>query len=337
MSELPTILSGEPPTHSGIGAHALVETAEGPLVVCLDGEDGLWTWNLRQDSWLKRSRLTHANEAEGLLDDYPDATNAVDTLAATVFEGQLLLAAGGDEQSYSFWDAATGKLFRDVAYEDPYLSTLTAVPGNGLPLFITATQYAELVEVWGSTFEEPLRELPHDLGNFAELAAAPGPDGSLLAAGGGWSGGVVAWDVSSGEQLAYLGTDGGRVPSVALTELGGTPAVVAAVEQELFVWSLPAERGAAPIHGPLTGHQDTITSVDTVALGDRRIAVTASRDSTVRVWDLTTGTQVGDAMPVPDEPFQTLQITMLGQRPVVVSRERCGETITVWDLEAALR
>ncbi|MEV5204480.1 hypothetical protein [Streptomyces sp. NPDC053720] len=64
----------------------------------------------------------------------------------------------------------------------------------------------------------------------------------------------------------------------------------------VWVWDLATGQ---PIGEPLTGHTDLVRAVATGVVDGRPVAVTGSADNTVRVWDLTTGRQVGPELVFP--------------------------------------
>ncbi|MFC7715409.1 hypothetical protein [Nonomuraea recticatena] len=61
--------------------------------------------------WQERP-LTFACAGDPLAARYPDAENDVDSVAAVVSGGRVILAAGGDEQGFAFWDLESGELIR---------------------------------------------------------------------------------------------------------------------------------------------------------------------------------------------------------------------------------
>ena len=64
----------------------------------------------------------------------------------------------------------------------------------------------------------------------------------------------------------------------------------------------------------------------------RPIAVTGSGDDTVRVWDLTTGTPIGDPLTGHTDPVTAVAAAVLPDgRPVAVTGS-CDDTVRVWDL-----
>ncbi|MET7332194.1 hypothetical protein [Nonomuraea sp. NPDC005650] len=313
----------------------LVETAAGPLVVCADsGYGGVWTWDPLRDVWQERP-LAFACAGDPLAAQYPDAENALDSVAAVVSDGRVVLAAGGDEQGFACWDLESGALIRGARFDDPYLAAVTEVRGGGAPLFVTATQYAEEILVWGPSAEAPA-ELLNEVGRVACLAASHGLGFPPLAAAGGMDGGVVVWDLPAGGEVGSFDTDERRVLAVSLTRLAGDSILVAGVEDEIQVWGLADEHGDDPLYDPLTGHEEDVVAVDTAVVGERTLAVSGGDDETVRLWDLATGTQLGDPLVGHEGSVETVQTAILNGRHVALSAGRDGR-INVWDLQTIAR
>ncbi|WP_405467195.1 WD40 repeat domain-containing protein [Streptomyces canus] len=80
----------------------------------------------------------------------------------------------------------------------------------------------------------------------------------------------------------------------------------------------------------LTGHTGPIGSVAVAELGDRPHAVTASRDGSVRVWDLTTGNQIRELTGHTGE-VNSVAVTELDGRPHAVTASH-DWSVRVWDL-----
>ncbi len=76
--------------------------------------------------------------------------------------------------------------------------------------------------------------------------------------------------------------------------------------------------------------------MDTCTVGGRCIAVTASKDETVRIWDLAEGAGIGGPLIGHGSSVEAVVTTVLRGRQVAVSAGRDG-AIRVWDLAALLR
>ncbi|MGW1365224.1 hypothetical protein ACWCQP_48755 [Streptomyces chartreusis] len=199
MSDAPLLLSSEIPSSSLIIDLAVVEVDGGPLVVCLDGNDAVWTWDPLRDLWQKRP-LTYAYAGDPLTAEYPDAENELHSVAAAVSGGRVLLAAGGHEQGSALWDLESGELLRGAMYGGPYVGSMATVKGEGPLRFVTGSDAGVLV--WGPSVEEPSVELPDsEIHGICAVAAARIHGRSLVVAGGS---DVGVWDLARNEWLADL-------------------------------------------------------------------------------------------------------------------------------------
>ncbi|MGD0068605.1 MAG: caspase family protein, partial [Streptosporangiaceae bacterium] len=86
-----------------------------------------------------------------------------------------------------------------------------------------------------------------------------------------------------------------------------------------------------PPHRALTGHTGPVRTAAAAELDDRPVVISGSDDRTVRVWDLATGTPVGNPFTGHTGPVRTAAAAELEGRPVVISgSDDC--TVRVWDL-----
>ena len=84
-------------------------------------------------------------------------------------------------------------------------------------------------------------------------------------------------------------------------------------------------------HQQITGHDGPVNAVAVAELEGRPVVVSGSGDGTVRVWDLATGTPVGDPFTGHTGDVNAVAVAELEGRPVVVSGSSDG-TVRVWDL-----
>ncbi|MFD5700276.1 WD40 repeat domain-containing protein [Streptomyces lasiicapitis] len=347
MSDSPLLLSSRIPSSCPIKDLSVVDAGAGPQVVCADSWGAVWTWEPLRDEWRKRP-LVYAFTGDPLAAQYPDAENEIDTVAAAVFKGRVVLAAGGGEQSPALWDLESGELLRGTTYDEPYVGAIATLRGEGAPRFVTGSQYVGQLLVWEPSGQVPPVEVANDLYDITSLAAAWIDGRSLVASGG--DGVVDVRDPARNEQVASFTPDDGDVRAVALSKsnssstsasrLGDRPLVVAATDAaELYVWELSGNASGngdhEPVHDPITGHEDDILTLDTAAVGDRRIAVTGAADQTVRVWDLAEGTAVGAPLSGHQDDVEAVSTTTLRGRDVILSAGGDG-AIRAWDLAALL-
>jgi WD40 repeat protein len=94
---------------------------------------------------------------------------------------------------------------------------------------------------------------------------------------------------------------------------------------------LPKGVRSCPPPGAADGHTDWVAAVATTVLDGRAVAVTGGGDDTVRVWDLSTGEQVGAPWTGHTNAVRAVAVSALDGRPVVVSGGD-DRTVRVWEL-----
>ncbi|SOD61610.1 WD domain-containing protein, G-beta repeat-containing protein [Streptomyces zhaozhouensis] len=327
MTDERLILSSAVPGNPRIDGLAVVEVDGSPLVVCT-GFYTLWCWALLQNDWEERP-LAYAFAEDPRAAEYPDAKNDIGSVAMAVFDGRVVVAAGGDEQAAAIWDLDSGELLR-APTDELYVASIATVKGEGPPLFVASSGiHWDGVRVWGLSGEEPPVEL--DAGSIWGLATAS-VDGRSLVAGGGEEG-VEVWDAATGEQVAsFYVDDEERAYAVALSQLDGRPVVVAGTDSgKVYVFDLSGDEDDDPIHEPSTGHEGSINALDATVVGDRAVAVTGGEDGTVRIWDLANGRQVGPPLTGHDWSVEAVVVTTMQDRPVALTAGRDG-VVRIWDL-----
>ncbi|MFB7081105.1 hypothetical protein ACFCYO_27180, partial [Streptomyces sp. NPDC056308] len=80
-----------------------------------------------------------------------------------------------------------------------------------------------------------------------------------------------------------------------------------------------------------TAHTSAVCAVATAVVDGRPVIVSGSRDKTVRVWDLTTGQQVGEPLTGHTSNVCAVATTVMDDRPIAVTGSWYG-TARVWDL-----
>ncbi|MGH3802003.1 MAG: hypothetical protein ACRDTD_18080, partial [Pseudonocardiaceae bacterium] len=97
-------------------------------------------------------------------------------------------------------------------------------------------------------------------------------------------------------------------------------------------WATGQQANSA-LHTILTGHDDAVIAVACTILDGQPVAVTASNDATVRVWDLTTAS-LRATLTGHDDWVSAVACTVLDGQPVAVTAS-ADKTVRVWDLVTA--
>ncbi|MEK6443843.1 hypothetical protein [Pseudonocardia sp. T1-2H] len=99
-------------------------------------------------------------------------------------------------------------------------------------------------------------------------------------------------------------------------------------------WATGSQVNTA-LRATLTGHTAAVTAVACTTLDGRPIAVTGGvgvgGDSTVRIWDLTTGTPIGNPLTAHRGGVTAVACTTLDGRPIAVTGG-VGGRVRIWDL-----
>ncbi|MFF0164145.1 WD40 repeat domain-containing protein [Streptomyces sp. NPDC005263] len=81
----------------------------------------------------------------------------------------------------------------------------------------------------------------------------------------------------------------------------------------------------------LTGHGGTVLAVACTVLDGQQVAVTGSADDTVRIWDLTSGQQLGQPLLGHEDSVFAVACTVLDGRPIAITGS-ADHTLRIWDL-----
>ena len=226
------------------------------------------------------------------------------------------------------WDALSGN--KVIQFEGRldgrvynYLAALLAFSPDGRKIASASQRATRIIQVWDtSTGEEVFPPLRHEA---TVRSVAFSPDGTQLAVGCAHSSSTVTiWDAQNGYPLLTLPDHGGstRHKPVAFT-LDGKAIVSSSHGQvALRMWDTTTGR---EIRSFQNGNEHQVCSIGLNHDGTR--IATGGEDSTVRVWDLATGTELlvlrGHAGRVESVAYSP------DDRRIISGS--CDSTIKIWD------
>ncbi len=279
-------------------------------------------------------------------------TSFVSAVAVTS-DGRRAVSVSMD-RTLKVWDLASGRKLRTLTHDSVSFCGVAVTPDGQRAVLASSDQ---TLKVWDLASGRKLRTLNGHTSWVWAVTVTPDGQRAVSASNDGT---LKVWDLASARELLTLAGHTSDVWAVAVTP-DGTRAVSASGDHTLKVWELGSERELRTLWGEnlkvwepgeghvlctLTGHAG---SVHGVALsGDGRIAVSASSDMTLKVWELggehEFHTLWGENLKVwePGEGhvLRTLighadrvngvAVTQDGQRAVSASFDN---TLKVWDLE----
>jgi RNA polymerase sigma factor (sigma-70 family) len=278
-----------PGSHGGVTAVAL-SPDDKTLAVGGSAADSVQLWDIATGKKL--------HQLSGGQPSLP-SQNTPDTSVAFAPDGQLLAAAHGKD--LRLWQVGTGTLVRQLKGHSERIFAIAFRPGGQV---VASGAGDGTIRLWNFATGEELRRIDAAPKNCRIHALAFSGDGKILAAGGDdttlrlWNGDTGAELLQGGGHQSWARND---VLSVALSAKGQLAAgyyngTVRAWEPALTSRLLDPGTHPTPPNwfeeylGHEEGHQQTVTTVAVTT--DSKIAVTAGRDGTVRLWDLATGKEL---------------------------------------------
>jgi WD40 repeat protein len=190
-------------------------------------------------------------------------------------DGQLVATAGADG-TVRLWDANTREQMRSMKHGAAVNSVAFSPDGDSI---VTASDDTT-ARVWQVASGKELFPLDND--DTAVRSAVFGPNGDVIATGG-YDGEINIWDATTGELIKSLSNYEQGVNAIAFDP--DSQYVLADWVYNAYFWDIQDETWVAKYFG---GHTWYLTSF--TLSPDGKQVVTASRDHTVGIWDIDSGT-----------------------------------------------
>jgi WD40 repeat protein len=277
------------------------------------------------------------------------------TLAAATYPARLRL-----------WDAATGRLLRELSGHRRQIYALAYAPdGKALAAGDDAG-----VHLWDPAAGKEVRTIPHEPDRFAQphlQAVAFSPDGRLLAVGT-WHRTVRLWDTTTWQEVRRLGPHPGGILSLTFAP-DGKALLAGGYDKTLCLWDVATGKVRRQMSEPIDLHAwatafapdgktllatslwtlyvlDAAGGREVLPFGGHRVSVQAlaysgdgtvlaskGGDGTVRLWDVATGRERGRIAVHPANRYDaSLGLTPDGK--TVLTGDGRGGSVLFWDAAA---
>jgi WD40 repeat protein len=281
-------------------------------------------------------------------------------------DGRLAVSAAGTDNTLDVWDVATGRILHTLK---EYKKAVTARSITGLALSadgrLAAFAGVKTLKVWDVATGHKLHNTMGIAPRQKDMAPGAGElipmavnglalsDDGRLAISASDNTTLKVWDVATGCALQMLVGHTKGVTGVALSA-DRRLAISASNDTTLKVWDISVALQTPPVglHSPvvqtgvtaradnadavtgrelpmLVGHSDVVTGVALSA--DGRLAVSASKDKTLKVWDVATGRELHTRKP----KFSGSQIfcmALSADGQLVIYSESHTHLLKVWDV-----
>ena len=201
-------------------------------------------------------------------------------------DSRTLASARQEDQTIRLWDLATGAERRrfSVSPPEPHdrhpnkrIDHLAFSPNGKL---LACCGSSQDISLWDLSTGKDIRRLSG--GNYVYRVAFS-PDGKMLASGS-YPGLYRLWDLNTFQPVREFSSGRVATTCVAFSQDGRTLATSAG--PGICLWDVPTGKETLPDRG----HTAELSSC--TLLPDQRTLLTATRDGTVRQWDLATGNEL---------------------------------------------
>ncbi|MGW2219921.1 nSTAND1 domain-containing NTPase [Nonomuraea sp. NPDC001684] len=231
-------------------------------------------------------------------------------------DGRTLATAGLDEV-IALRDAATGKARILLRGKVNSTGKVTFSPDGRT---IAAESLSGEVRLWDATTGDPLKSVPGGEPTFDTSGVLATRDSTT----------VRVHDAATGEDLAYPIPSGSQFSVMAVDTAHGT--VATADDGTVTVWALAAAGYRGTIaHGP-----KDIWSMAFAPDGRTLATGGGHADSTIRLWDATSGAPIGTPVNTGTSGIMTLAFSPDGRKVVAGGSPEC-KGAGIWDVSGAAR
>jgi WD40 repeat protein len=269
---------------------------------------------------------------------------AIISAAVIQADDRPLIAAGNEDGTVQLWDLKAGRAASEATsghgqgmYGDGFECYVTAVAAgrrNGENIVVTGGMDGA-IRIWSIDGMTPVGKRMTIDYNPALRIEIPTPsqsmavrslvlselDAGLAALVSRDDDRLILWDLGSfkSKTLDYF--------AAATGKMDGKPVAISVGKEGMVIWDITSRRRAA---GAVSG-SETVIRVATSVVDGRLLAITTSRDGSIRVWDLAARHQIGHAMAGHTSAICRPAVGTLRGEPVAATGDDDGE-VRIWDI-----
>jgi WD40 repeat protein len=209
-------------------------------------------------------------------------SGAIRALCTVTVDNRLFLVSGGDDKVVRMWNLADGRP-RMLSGHTAGVHVLSTISRRGRELIVSGgADYA--VRLWDPAAGQLVRTITAHIDQVRAVCSLPVGSKALLATANFQT--AQLWDLSSGAPIQVFEGHTKAIRGMAAINIGGQELLATAADGDVRVWELDGSLSRV-----LSGHTDIVTAVCSITMDGRNFLASASRDRTVRLWDLAAGRQ----------------------------------------------
>lgn len=231
---------------------------------------GIWIYDAQTSEVVSLFTESQIGEQDGFLFNTPPE--------ALTFSVDASIIATAHGNNIYVWDTFTGNAFAMLDKHPDSINAIALSP-DGTKLAAAGGDWT--VRLWEVNTGKYINSLTGH--PSAVNAVAFSPDGNILASAGST---LRLWDADTGESLHTDSRDLGSIDLLAFSPNGKTLATGGGWDHTVHLWDV----NTGTLRTGMKGHTDKIR--DMAFSPDSTRLITASRDRTMRLWNVNTGTEL---------------------------------------------
>jgi WD40 repeat protein len=204
-----------------------------------------------------------------------------EVMRAELSKDNALVVTASRDNTGAVWNALTGQKIASLDGHKSWVSSASFSPGGH---FIVTTSWDGTARLWDRNSNALLHVLPHD----GEVTCAAFSSDDKVLVTGCSDGKVTAWQTETGKAFLDLPGHLSAIRAVAFSPVDDQRVLTVSDDGSARIWRL--SKGVEPIM--LQQHTDRLTNGRFSP--DGTMVVTASRDCSARVWEVTSGEPISE-------------------------------------------
>jgi WD40 repeat protein len=255
------------------------------------------------------------------------ASDQIWSLTATMVDGEVRIAGGGNDGRIYLWDPATADLVRLFPAHQSTIWALASLDDGGSTVLASGGADSKIL-MWDPATGSLLHELTGHSSTIRTLAVIGSPGDQRLVSGSADST-IRLWDPGTGDPAADPFEDyRGEVWALAPAEIGGRWKIVAGGAEGSLLLLDPRTRHGETV---LAGSTGTVWALSTSTVDDQVLVASGGVEGSIRITDITTDTDVRTLAGHRSTVRALAAVPAAGASAPLIASGGADGTVRLWD------